>query len=351
MLDTPSMPSAKAAQSLLLDVVRIGTRLVAVGERGHIVYSDNDGRDWSQAQVPVATTLTAVHFPIPTRGWAVGHSGVILHSDDAGQTWTKQFDGLAANNAVIAQNERTVAALEAKLAAATGAQAEALEGQLDDAVMALEDSKADAEDGASKPFLDVWFTSSQQGYVVGAYGLFFGTTDGGKTWTNLSNRLANPDRLHLNGITEVPGGDLFIVGEAGNIFRSDNGGGNWRKLDGPYDGSLFDVVGTGVTDEVLVMGLRGNMFRSEDQGVTWTKVKTGPAGTLTGGVHDNRGRVTIVGNSGTVLTSNNYGRSFELHTRSDRLSLSGIAYLPDQRLILVGEGGAKRVSARGEDAQ
>ena len=50
-----------ATKSLLLDVLRTpGGRLVAVGERGHVVLSD-DGRDWRQAQVvPTRSTLTTV---------------------------------------------------------------------------------------------------------------------------------------------------------------------------------------------------------------------------------------------------------------------------------------------------
>src|SRR5690606_11985141 len=107
VLNTPSMATQKAAQTLLLDVVRAGNRLVAVGQRGHIVYSDDEGQTWHQGSVPVSTTLTAVQFPTPTKGWAVGHGGVILHSADAGQTWEKQLDGIAANNMVIAQNEKS----------------------------------------------------------------------------------------------------------------------------------------------------------------------------------------------------------------------------------------------------
>ncbi|TVP59615.1 MAG: photosystem I reaction center subunit IV, partial [Halomonadaceae bacterium] len=93
VLDTPAMTTHLAANSLLLDLSRAGERLVAVGERGHIVYSDDFGESWSQAEVPVSTTLTGVYFPGESKGWAVGHGGVILHSSDRGETWVKQMDG------------------------------------------------------------------------------------------------------------------------------------------------------------------------------------------------------------------------------------------------------------------
>ncbi|WP_295719731.1 YCF48-related protein, partial [uncultured Halovibrio sp.] len=95
VLEVPALETDLAAESLLLDVEYAGERLVAVGERGHIVYSDNGGESWTQAEVPVSTTLTGVDFPEGNteEGWAVGHSGVILHTSDGGETWNNQFDG------------------------------------------------------------------------------------------------------------------------------------------------------------------------------------------------------------------------------------------------------------------
>ena len=76
-----------AVESLLLDVVRIGDRLVAAGERGHIIYSD-DGHDWVQSTaVPTLSTINKL-FVLDNRLWAAGHDSVILTSADRGKTWT-----------------------------------------------------------------------------------------------------------------------------------------------------------------------------------------------------------------------------------------------------------------------
>ena len=48
-----------------------------------------------------------------------------------------------------------------------------LEYAAEDASYALEDARLDAEVGASKPFLDVLFSSRTEGFAVGAYGYFF----------------------------------------------------------------------------------------------------------------------------------------------------------------------------------
>ena len=96
VLDTPARESAFASKSLLNGVASTGKRVVAVGQRGHIVYSDDGGKSWVQAKVPVTSDLVAVTFPTPEKGWAVGHAGVVLHSADGGATWSKQLDGRSA---------------------------------------------------------------------------------------------------------------------------------------------------------------------------------------------------------------------------------------------------------------
>ena len=339
VLETTSMETELAPSSLLLDVATAGKRLVAVGQRGHIIYSDDEGKSWSQAQVPVATLITAVTFADDKNGWAVGHGAVILNSKDGGESWQKQFDGNVANEMVIAQAQKRITNLEDAVANAPEDQAADLEGQLEEAHYGLEDAEFDAEVGPSKPLLDVWFRDQNTGFVVGAYGFFFKTEDGGQTWTNWGARLDNPERFHLNAIGQVTGGALFVVGEAGIIFRSTDLGESWEMLESPYDGSFFGVSGNGNVNEVLVYGLRGHLFYSQDVGESWDQVNTDAEETLMSVAIGDKGNLAVVGNSGIMMLSNNYGETFRTHTREDRLSLLGAKFLTADSLLLVGEGG------------
>src|SRR6266446_13005 len=72
LLKTPARKSALAPHVMLLGIAVAGERLVAVGERGVIIWSDDAGTTWSQAQVPVSVTLTAVAFADARQGWVVG---------------------------------------------------------------------------------------------------------------------------------------------------------------------------------------------------------------------------------------------------------------------------------------
>src|SRR5262245_39374432 len=52
----PSVKSALAARAPLNAVAMAGTRIVAAGQRGHVLYSD-DGKTWTQADVPSSADL------------------------------------------------------------------------------------------------------------------------------------------------------------------------------------------------------------------------------------------------------------------------------------------------------
>src|SRR5476651_1144855 len=297
-----AIETPKAAKGLMIDVVHAGSRLVAVGDRGHILYSDDQGSTWTQAKVPTRLLLTAVFFVDDKHGWAVGHDAQILASEDGGVTWTKQF----------------------------------------------EDLKREA------PLLDVWFKDVNSGFAVGAYGALLETTDGGKNWADVSDRLDNTDQFHLNAIAAVKDAGLFVVGEQGSMFRSADWGQTWEKLEGPYQGSLFGVIGTAQPNTLLAYGLRGNLFRSTDFGTTWAPIELKAARGmlefgLSGATLLDDGSIVIVGNGGSVISSSDNGETFTVFNRPDRISVSAVTAAGNGNLILAGQGGVRATSPTGAE--
>ncbi|HAB64507.1 MAG TPA: hypothetical protein DCE49_10040, partial [Pseudomonas sp.] len=158
--------------------------------------------------------------------------------------------------------------------------------------------------------------------------------------------------FHLNAIAEIPGSGLFIVGEMGGMFRSADMGETWERVESPYQGSFFGVVGGGEPGVVVAFGLRGNLFRSADFGDSWQAIELLDDGdAVESGLADgNRladGRIVVVGHGGTVLSSEDDGQSFKLFSRPDRRSLSGVVGNPDGNLVLVGQSGVRIVSPTG----
>ena len=129
--------------------------------------------------------------------------------------------------------------------------------------------------------MDLWFYDANQGFAIGAYGMIFRTEDGGKNWQSYNAKLPNPERLHLNSITQVGPNALTIVGEMGLFLRSDDLGKTWVKQYSPYEGSLFGLVASG--EHQLLFGLRGHVYHSNDAGISWQAVATHNEQTLLGG--------------------------------------------------------------------
>lgn len=291
-LDTPAVASALAPTGLFNGLARAGNRIVAVGSRGHVVFSDDAGKSWRQAKVPVSSDLVAVSFPTAAQGWAVGHDGVVLHSADAGASWTRQLDGRTAGQAMVGYYtaEATKGAL----------------GSPEQAAKLVEEAKRFVAQGTENPFLDVWFENERSGFVVGTFNLIFRTDDGGKTWEPWLHRTENPKALHLYSIRPA-GGALYIAGEQGLLLKLDAQSGRFRAVDVPYQGTLFGI--TGSASSAVVFGLRGNAFRSADGGRTWQKIETGLQVGITGGTAD-AGRMVLVSQAGHVLMSADDGASF-----------------------------------------
>jgi photosystem II stability/assembly factor-like uncharacterized protein len=323
VLETPAMKSALAEKSLLNGITAAGKRLVSVGQRGHILYSDDGGKSWKQAdQVPVSSDLVAVHFPTPEKGWAVGHDGVVLHSVDGGVTWVKQFDGYAA--------VRVVQSYYATHPPADGPGRSGAASGLNETI------KRFVQEGADKHFLDVWFDNETEGFIVGSFNTIFHTTDGGKNWEPWFERTENPDFSHLYAIKRI-GPDLFISGEQGLVLKFEPKAGMFRKLKIPYPGTFFGA--TGGSHVVLVFGMRGTVFRSADGGQSWQKVETGVPVGLTGAAVTKDGRIVLVSQTGDVLVSKDSGLSFKPAKVEKALQAAAVTAFGEDTLVLAGFGG------------
>ncbi len=321
-LDAPAERSARAALVLLNGVAAAGTRIVAVGQRGHVLTSDDGGRSWAQAAVPVSVDLTAIQFTTRERGWAVGHGGVVLATRDGGRSWVKKLDGRDVSRL-----------LERWYGAPDRIASPALRRQLE----ILTTPAADAS------FLDVWFDDERTGFAVGAFNLILHTRDGGDSWEPWLHRSDNPDGLHLYAIRRV-GPGLYAVGERGLILKLDAAGERLSALAVPYGGTFFGV--TGDARGVVVYGLRGHAFRSVDGGARWRPVPTGVEVGVTAGAVMPDGRLLLATQGGHLLVSGDGGQSFRPAPRERMLPVASVVAAGPDAVVLAGIAGLRRESLR-----
>jgi Photosynthesis system II assembly factor YCF48 len=297
---TPARIGPVAKTSMILAATWAGNRVIAVGEHGVVLLSDDAGHAFRQAKsVPVSSTLNSVNFVDAKVGWAVGHWGAILKTIDGGETWKLQRS----------------------------------------------DVKVD------QPLFSVYFKNAHEGWAVGLWSLLLTTRDGGATWDSVS--LPNPpgaskaDR-NLFCIFPDRSGGLAISAERGAIIRSEDDGKTWAYVDTGYKGSLW--AGTVLDDGTwLTGGLRGSILRSADQGQSWQASPTGTKSSITQIIQGEDGSIVAIGLDGVVLTSLDKGVSFSTTQRPDRADITAAVIAPGGKLVAFSmDGPLKAAGVAGE---
>ncbi len=282
-----SEPARLISRSLLLDITVNQDRVIAVGDRGHVLLSSDHGENWTQVLVPTQSMLNAVTTINGRHCWTVGYDATILHSTDYGETWIQQSFNPEKNT----------------------------------------------------PLFDVWFGEVNRGVAVGAYGLAVTTYDGGGNWEPLTISKQDP---HLYGITESPQHKLFVVGEFGSIFRSEDLGKTWQALANPYKGPFFGIFAHS-NGTLLVFGLQGTIFRSKNNGENWQRIKSGTRASLLSSGELNDGSIIIFGSDGTMLHSQDEGRNFLSATPAVKNDTVAIALTSQGHLLTVGGSGITHI--------
>jgi len=317
--------------------------------------------------VPVQVTLTAVDFADAEYGWAVGHDAVVLHTQDGGAHWLRQLDGRQTGPILLEGATAWEESVQARLddlehgraaesdAGGSDAEEDGVEGsdaeedlltELDAAQMAVAEAERETEEGPTRPFLDVLFLDRKHGYLVGAFGYFFETTDGGQTWRDVSSRVPNFESLNLYSMARLGEGRLLLVGEFGFALRSDDRGASWQPLELDYDGTLFTTFARG--SDAWIAGLRGTVFFSSDEGRNWQFIENESEASLMGGQALEGPRAVFVGQGGSVLEVDGLSGDVVQRPTGSRATFGSVAIAPNRDRVLVGETGVIRMNAQGE---
>ena len=278
-------PLWRATHGLLLGIARAGTRLVAVGNGGAVLLSDDEGATWRTAKTPTDELLAAVVFPTPKEGWIAGQDELILHSTDAGETWTQQY------------------------------------------------MKADAD----QTLFTIINIAPNHLFTSGAYDLILESEDGA-TWKE--SKIDNlDDDYHLNCAT-ARGNDVLVTGESGHAFIRYAGA--WTPMKMDYDGSQFACL-TGADGTFYSFGLRGSAFKAAAGAPKWTRIDLATQISIFGATNLADGRMALVGSSGSVLLLDPASGKVTTLPQITEKALSAVAEGKNGKLIVVGADGVHLV--------
>ncbi|MDV6315029.1 WD40/YVTN/BNR-like repeat-containing protein [Idiomarina sp. HP20-50] len=346
VITAPALPSDEIRSEVLIEITQVGDRLVAAGAHGNIIWRDTADSEWQQADVNSSILITSLGFSNETIGWATGHHGVLLKTEDGGKTWRRKLDGFDLIKLEEIYYEQRISDLKQRLESVDDSdEASEIEWLLEDLQFRLSNIEMAMKEGPSKPLLDVYAVDNNTIYVIGAYGTFLETNDGGKSWKVVADKLDNPNGYHLNAIFGS-NDTLYIAGESGMVFRSLDKGENWKRLESPYRGSLFGGH-VDTQQRLWIYGLRGNAFVSDDKGDSFTKIETGVGVNLSAGTTSENENQLIVGHSGVILKVKN-DFSVEKITHPSGSVMTDIITLENGEWLMTGRSGLLHWPAQSE---
>ncbi|MBA1277584.1 WD40/YVTN/BNR-like repeat-containing protein [Stutzerimonas stutzeri] len=285
--ETASVAQLDVTRVHINNMTRLDDTLIAVGERGTILFSEDKGQTWNvrheQPKKPV--TLTAIAAYGKETILAVGHDNLILRSTDRGRNWTTTMYDAA----------------------------------------------------LGEPLLGLWSEDGQQIYAFGSFGKFYVSADAGEHWSEQSLPINGE---HLNSMDGAADGRRILVGEMGLVLRTLDAGKSWAQVEPFYEGSLFGVSRLSGSHWVAY-GMRGNVFATHDDGATWEKVELGHRLPLYGHARTDDGGVLIVGSGGAFARLDETGELTQTGYVKGQDTLTSAVMLRDGSLIVAGQHGLR----------
>ncbi len=260
-----------------------------VGYNGGIRKTINGGATWSNPQVSNTTEhLYATYFIDANSGFAVGDNGVVRRTDNGGTTWsTPSVPGIFANHSFRAV--WFFNAYEGYITGGISTQLGTILKTTNGGLTWVDISPTQNGGSGGKAFYGIFFTTSQTGYACDFDGRILttnnGGTGGGASWTaqitNTTDHLAD---LHFvpttTGAVSTTG---FAVGgnattNTGVVLKTTNGGTTWTNVTNsvinanPNVNFFSDVTFFGNTGFISGGNIPNNttvIYKTTDGGLTW----------------------------------------------------------------------------------
>ncbi len=304
-----------------------------------LLHTADGGNHWETVTVAPGFTAKSVAFADSSFGWVVGNSGQIYCTADGGSTWSLQTSNSTAQLYFVRCIDRShcwIAGGTALLRTVNGGETWT------------------TTTGTRTPSRFT-FLNADTGWGVGAENeggyICLRTVNGGVSWTT-----NNGGWFALASIDFTDAHNGWVVGEAGIIHHSTDGGQSWQSQ------SSGVTNGVGLTDVSFVDSLHGwatghygILLHTIDGGATWGPMVPSFTGTLNDVcfVDSSNGWAVGTNNSGTaqcaILHTANGGTSWERQTGGGTMTGKGVAFInPDTGWVVGDHGVYKTINGGGD---
>ena len=200
--------------------------------------------------------------------------------------------------------------------------------------------------------LDVAFTDTSHGFLVGSNRLILETNDGGASWAERALDLPEEENFRLISI-DFRGEEGWIAGQPWLLLHTTDGGQNWSRLflDTKLPGEPYLITALGPNQAELATNV-GAIYETRDGGTNWQAEVEDAAGAVRELRRFNDGRYVSVSSLGNFFSTWDPGQgTWQPHQRISSQRLQSMGFQPDGSLWMLARGAQIRFNPAGGNVE
>lgn len=303
-----------------------GKVLIAVGERGTILRSEDSGHRWHAIALTNSDCdlRTVVHHARSGVWIAAGTRGTILRSLDNGKTWVAVSNDLQLTFETLFVEPGSQAIL-------IGGEAGSI-GRSTDAGVSWHLTQVKMQEPVTP--ITAFHLLGNELIATSALGRFLTSPDRGENWQLHS---MGGNAYFTDAVLDPKHDARLLSSHTGDLFRREAGDDAWQKVELTIDGQKRFVSAIRYDDasrSLLAVGHHGLAARSTDGGRNWQKIQSGYASSMESLMQTGQGRFVGFGEGGYIVTSADSGTNWRRVSPELSLNLREAVALPDSDVIV-----------------